>query len=66
MLDKNRCCVKCPLCERFVCVDCDVPWHDSVSFEEFQILPVDERYPDHCIAWLGIRSGDSVWLCGFL
>ena len=46
--------------------DCGVPWHDSVSCEEFQILPVDERYPDHCITWLGIRDGDSVWLCGFL
>ncbi|XP_018478584.2 E3 ubiquitin-protein ligase RSL1 [Raphanus sativus] len=39
-------CVKCPLCERFVCVDCGVPWHDSMSCEEFQILHVDERYPD--------------------
>ncbi|KAF8107626.1 hypothetical protein N665_0119s0087 [Sinapis alba] len=43
---ENSCCVKCPLCERFVCVDCGVPWHDSMSCEEFQILPVDERYPD--------------------
>ncbi|KAG2270377.1 hypothetical protein Bca52824_064932 [Brassica carinata] len=29
-----------------VCVDCGVHWHDSMSCEEFQILPVDERYPD--------------------
>lgn len=43
-------------------MDCGVPWHDSMSCEEFQILPVDERYPDesHCIAWLGIRGGDGV------
>ncbi|KAL0815357.1 hypothetical protein Bca101_071801 [Brassica carinata] len=31
---------------RKVCVDCGVHWHDSMSCEEFQILPVDERYPD--------------------
>ncbi|CAH2078508.1 unnamed protein product, partial [Thlaspi arvense] len=43
---ENSCCVECPVCERFVCVDCGVPWHDSMSCEEFQILPVDERYPD--------------------
>ncbi|CAN6913242.1 unnamed protein product [Brassica oleracea] len=45
-MSESSCCVKCPLCERFVCVDCGVPWHDSMSCEEFQILPVDERYPD--------------------
>lgn len=43
---ENSCCVECPVCERFVCVDCGVPWHDSMSCEEFQFLPVDERYPD--------------------
>ncbi|KAL1195115.1 E3 ubiquitin-protein ligase RSL1 [Cardamine amara subsp. amara] len=43
---ENSCCVECPVCERFVCVDCGVPWHASMSCEEFQILPVDERYPD--------------------
>ncbi|KAF3582763.1 hypothetical protein DY000_02033612 [Brassica cretica] len=63
VLDKNRCYVKCPLCERFVCVDCGVPWHDSVSCEEFQILPVDERYPDHCIAWLEYREGQHSCTC---
>ncbi|KAG2314400.1 hypothetical protein Bca52824_017522 [Brassica carinata] len=62
---ENSSCVKCPLCERFVCVDCGVPWHDSMSCEEFQILPVDERYPDesHCIAWLRIRGGDGCQQC---
>ncbi|VVB12390.1 unnamed protein product [Arabis nemorensis] len=43
---ENSCCVECPVCERFVCVDCGVPWHASMSCEEFQILPVDERHPD--------------------
>lgn len=43
---ENSCCVECPVCERFVCVDCGVPWHASMSCEEFQILPVEERHPD--------------------
>ncbi|CAH8311565.1 unnamed protein product [Eruca vesicaria subsp. sativa] len=29
-----------------VCVECGVPWHDIMGCEEFQILPVDEGYPD--------------------
>ncbi|KAG2288104.1 hypothetical protein Bca52824_047708 [Brassica carinata] len=43
--------------------DCGVPWHDSVSSEEFQILPVDERYPDHCITWLEYREGQHSCTC---
>ncbi|WZZ79122.1 hypothetical protein YC2023_099694 [Brassica napus] len=35
---ENSCCVKCPFCERFACVDRNVPWHESMSSEEFQIL----------------------------
>ncbi|WZZ77556.1 hypothetical protein YC2023_098128 [Brassica napus] len=49
---------------RGFCVwDCGVPWHDSVSSEEFQILPVDERYPDHCITWLEYREGQHSCTC---
>ncbi|XP_050233820.1 E3 ubiquitin-protein ligase RSL1 [Mercurialis annua] len=36
-------CVECPVCQRFICVDCGVPWHSSLSCEEFQNLPLDER-----------------------
>ncbi|CAN6913734.1 unnamed protein product [Brassica oleracea] len=35
---ENSCCVKCPFCERFACVDRNVPWRESMSSEEFQIL----------------------------
>ncbi|CAN6894169.1 unnamed protein product [Brassica oleracea] len=40
---ENSCCVKCPFCERFACVDRNVPWHESMSSEEFQILQVVYR-----------------------
>uniref|UniRef100_A0A2P2QM81 RBR-type E3 ubiquitin transferase n=1 Tax=Rhizophora mucronata TaxID=61149 RepID=A0A2P2QM81_RHIMU len=36
-------CVECPICQRFICVDCCVPWHSSMSCEEYQNLPLEER-----------------------
>lgn len=39
----NNTCVECPVCQRFICVDCGVPWHSSMSCYEFQNLPVEER-----------------------
>ncbi|CAN8231325.1 unnamed protein product [Cochlearia groenlandica] len=43
---ENSSRVECPECERFVCVYCGVPWHASMSCEEFRTLHVDETYPD--------------------
>ncbi|XP_015885216.3 E3 ubiquitin-protein ligase RSL1 [Ziziphus jujuba] len=36
-------CIECPVCQRFICVDCVVPWHSSMSCEEYQSLPLEER-----------------------
>ncbi|CAN0913105.1 E3 ubiquitin-protein ligase RSL1 [Linum grandiflorum] len=36
-------CVECPVCQRFICVDCGVPWHSSMSCDEYQNLPLGER-----------------------
>ncbi|XP_052202429.1 E3 ubiquitin-protein ligase RSL1 [Diospyros lotus] len=36
-------CVECPVCQRFICVECEVPWHSSMSCEEYQNLPLEER-----------------------
>lgn len=36
-------CVECPACQRFVCIECGVPWHTSMSCEEYQNLPLEER-----------------------
>eukprot|EP01018_Ginkgo_biloba_P029308 Gb_23736 [translate_table: standard] len=36
-------CVECPECRRLFCADCCVPWHSSISCEEYQSLPADER-----------------------
>ncbi|XP_057970214.1 E3 ubiquitin-protein ligase RSL1 [Malania oleifera] len=38
----NR-CIECPFCQRFICVECGVPWHSSMSCEEYQNLPLEER-----------------------
>ncbi|KAF9589786.1 hypothetical protein IFM89_028721 [Coptis chinensis] len=36
-------CIECPECQRFICLDCGVPWHSSMSCEEYQNLPIEER-----------------------
>ncbi|XP_021890065.1 probable E3 ubiquitin-protein ligase ARI11, partial [Carica papaya] len=36
-------CVECPVCQRFICVECEVPWHSAMSCEEYQNLPLEER-----------------------
>ncbi|KAJ6688542.1 RBR FAMILY RING FINGER AND IBR DOMAIN-CONTAINING [Salix koriyanagi] len=36
-------CIDCPVCRRFFCVECGVPWHSSMSCEEYQNLPLEER-----------------------
>ncbi|MBA0839585.1 hypothetical protein Goarm_005294, partial [Gossypium armourianum] len=36
-------CAECPVCRRFICVECGVPWHSSTSCEEYQNLPLEER-----------------------
>lgn len=36
-------CVECPVCQRFFCIKCGVPWHSSMSCEECQNLPLEER-----------------------
>lgn len=36
-------CVECSVCQRFICVDCGVPWHSSMSCNEYKNLPLEER-----------------------
>ena len=36
-------CVECHECHRLVCTSCHVPWHSSMSCEEYQSLPAEER-----------------------
>ncbi|XP_059625105.1 E3 ubiquitin-protein ligase RSL1-like [Cornus florida] len=36
-------CVECPVCQQFICIECGVPWHSSMSCEEYQNLPLEER-----------------------
>ncbi len=36
-------CVECPGCQRFICLECGVPWHSSMSCEDYQNLPLEER-----------------------
>lgn len=36
-------CVECPVCQKFICIDCGVPWHTSLNCDEYQNLPLDQR-----------------------
>ncbi|KAK7246092.1 hypothetical protein RIF29_40951 [Crotalaria pallida] len=36
-------CVECPVCQRFICVECEVPWHSSMSCEQYQDLLEEDR-----------------------
>ncbi|XP_047963589.1 E3 ubiquitin-protein ligase RSL1-like [Salvia hispanica] len=36
-------CVECPVCQGFICVDCEVPWHSSMTCDEYQRLPLEDR-----------------------
>ncbi|KAL2900609.1 ATP-dependent RNA helicase DEAH12 chloroplastic [Bienertia sinuspersici] len=36
-------CIECAVCQRSICMNCGVPWHNSLSCEEYQNLPLDER-----------------------
>lgn len=39
-------CLECPVCEREICVNCGVPWHSTITCEEYQSLPFEERNAD--------------------
>ncbi|KAI0765331.1 hypothetical protein C8Q74DRAFT_1287700 [Fomes fomentarius] len=36
----------CPSCDEVICVPCRVLWHEDLTCEEYQALPLDERSPD--------------------
>ncbi|EJF63850.1 hypothetical protein DICSQDRAFT_160351 [Dichomitus squalens LYAD-421 SS1] len=36
----------CPSCDSVICVPCRVIWHDGLTCDEYQDLPLDERSPD--------------------
>eukprot|EP00252_Welwitschia_mirabilis_P013579 TRINITY_DN2986_c0_g1_i1.p1 TRINITY_DN2986_c0_g1~~TRINITY_DN2986_c0_g1_i1.p1 ORF type:complete len:220 (-),score=28.76 TRINITY_DN2986_c0_g1_i1:183-842(-) len=44
--DSKLRCVECPECHRLFCAECAVPWHSSMTCEEYQSLPADERNSD--------------------
>ncbi|CAI9090482.1 OLC1v1025261C1 [Oldenlandia corymbosa var. corymbosa] len=39
----DNCCVECPVCQGFICVDCGAPWHSSTTCEENQSLQLEDR-----------------------
>ncbi|KAL2474123.1 RING/U-box superfamily protein [Forsythia ovata] len=51
-------CVECPVCRGFICVDCGVPWHTSMTCEVYQNLPLEER--EACYISLVQNKG---WRC---
>ncbi|GFQ04819.1 protein ariadne-2 [Phtheirospermum japonicum] len=46
LLDAYECsfdCVECHGCGGFVCVECEVPWHASMTCDEYRDLALEER-----------------------
>ncbi|KAG0447030.1 hypothetical protein HPP92_028555 [Vanilla planifolia] len=43
LVQSNNNCIECHKCCRLVCMRCREPWHPSLSCEEFQNLPSEER-----------------------
>lgn len=54
-------CIECPACQRFICVECGVPWHSSSTCEEYQNLPLDER--DAADITLHHLAANNRWNC---
>lgn len=52
-------CVECPVCQRFICADCEVPWHSSMTCEEYQNIPLEER--DACDLTLHCLAQNKRW-----
>ncbi|KAL2474749.1 RING/U-box superfamily protein [Abeliophyllum distichum] len=52
-------CVECPVCQRFICAYCGVPWHSSMTCEEYQNLPLEER--DACDLSLHLLAQNKRW-----
>ncbi|KAI0084695.1 hypothetical protein BDY19DRAFT_969625 [Irpex rosettiformis] len=44
--DPNEPQAQCPACNMLMCVPCRVLWHEDMTCEEFQALPLDERSPE--------------------
>ncbi|KAJ7637073.1 hypothetical protein FB45DRAFT_908153 [Roridomyces roridus] len=38
--------VQCPRCRKTLCTSCKSVWHDKLTCEQYQALPVDERNPE--------------------
>ncbi|KAF9819392.1 hypothetical protein IEO21_02135 [Rhodonia placenta] len=44
--DPNDPLAQCPSCNSRICVPCRVVWHENLTCEEYQALPLDERSPE--------------------
>ncbi|KAL9259045.1 E3 ubiquitin-protein ligase RSL1-like protein [Drosera capensis] len=44
--DSDNLCSECPVCQRFLCIDCGVPWHTAMSCQEYQNFPFQNRNLD--------------------
>ncbi|GAA0145016.1 ubiquitin-protein ligase [Lithospermum erythrorhizon] len=49
-------CIECPACQKFFCVDCGVPWHYSLTCEQYQNRPMEEWDAGYLAARLPARS----------
>lgn len=46
VVNESSCGSECPNCKRMFCLRCNVPWHDSITCEEFKKLADETKIAD--------------------
>ncbi|KAL3654564.1 hypothetical protein CASFOL_001549 [Castilleja foliolosa] len=59
LLDRDECLSDCG---GFVCVECEVPWHTSMTCEEYRVLELEER-EDGLVLTLGRNKRRRCQMC---
>ncbi|KAA1473977.1 hypothetical protein DENSPDRAFT_840520 [Dentipellis sp. KUC8613] len=47
---------ECPACDSLLCVPCRALWHDEMTCEEYQKIPIEDRSPDDLLTLQTIKA----------
>ncbi|THH15651.1 hypothetical protein EW146_g4847 [Bondarzewia mesenterica] len=47
---------ECPACSGLLCVPCKAVWHDGMTCEEYQAIPMEDRSPDDLLTLQAIKA----------
>ncbi|KAI0066084.1 hypothetical protein BV25DRAFT_1868368 [Artomyces pyxidatus] len=47
---------ECPSCNSLICVPCRTTWHEDMTCEEYQALPLEDRSPDDLLTLRVIKA----------